>query len=80
MIVRLSDMVPGHKMCCICFEYIPYDDLWVDQDGQKWDMCKMDASYDIICKSLRESGYTRDQIIQIFLDLTPWYDPDRIEP
>ena len=38
-IVRLADLVPGHKMCCSCCELIPFDDLYVDEDGQKWDFC-----------------------------------------
>lgn len=29
-----------HRMCCICFEYIPVDELYVDDDGQKWDVCQ----------------------------------------
>lgn len=31
---------PTHMMCCICFEYIPLEDLWTDESGQRWDVCK----------------------------------------
>jgi len=27
-------------MCCICFECTFVDDLWRDENGQLWDMCK----------------------------------------
>ena len=37
--ISITDMVPGHKMCCVCFNFIPYDELYVDNDGQKWDNC-----------------------------------------
>jgi hypothetical protein len=40
VIIRLRDLVPaGHRMCCLCFEAIPVDQLWVDNDGMQWDMC-----------------------------------------
>lgn len=80
MIVRLSDMVPDHKMCCLCFEYIPYDELYVDFTGQKWDMCKPCAAYDTVCRALRDYGYNREQIIQTFKDLTPYFQAGRMEP
>jgi hypothetical protein len=37
--ISLSDIVPGHRMCCICFEYISIDSLYIDAKGQKWDEC-----------------------------------------
>lgn len=44
MVERLSEIRDGdgritHKLCCICFQYIPFDELWVDDLGQRWDMC-----------------------------------------
>lgn len=44
MIHRLSEVrdTTGqltHKMCCICFEFVPVEDLWRDEGGQRWDMC-----------------------------------------
>lgn len=27
------------KMCCLCFEMIVLDDLYVDEHGDRWDMC-----------------------------------------
>lgn len=36
----LADMVPGHKMCCLCFEFVPFSDLYEDARGFKWDICK----------------------------------------
>ena len=29
-----------HKMCCICCEFVPLDELWIDCQGQKWDLFK----------------------------------------
>lgn len=29
----------GGVFCCICFEFVKFDDAYVDKDGQKWDMC-----------------------------------------
>ena len=29
-----------HQLCCICFDYILVEDLWVDEDGTKWDICQ----------------------------------------
>lgn len=29
----------GKWLCCICMEFIPIEDLYVDSDGQKWDNC-----------------------------------------
>jgi hypothetical protein len=26
-------------MCCICFRYFNVEDLFIDDDGDKWDMC-----------------------------------------
>lgn len=31
----------NHRMiCCACAEWVDLDDLYVDEDGQKWDLCK----------------------------------------
>lgn len=27
-------------ICGICVEWVSHDDLYVDADGQKWDICK----------------------------------------
>lgn len=45
MIHRLSEVRNEageltHKMCCLCFEFIPVDELYVDGDGTRWDMCR----------------------------------------
>lgn len=32
--------IPGHVICSICIEATPIEDLYIDQDGDKWDMCK----------------------------------------
>jgi hypothetical protein len=38
--IRRIDRGPGWRMCCICFEAIKIEDLWVDSTGITWDMCK----------------------------------------
>lgn len=35
----IQTVTPTHAMCCICFEWFTHDNLWVDEDGQKWDVC-----------------------------------------
>ena len=30
---------PGHAMCCSCFACIPVEDLYTDENGEKWDLC-----------------------------------------
>ena len=70
MVVRFADMVPGHKMCPVCFEYTPFEDLWVDKDGQKWDMCRPCGAYNLFCGMLIDAGYDRPDIIKIFRYLT----------
>jgi len=45
MVHRLSEIRDEagnltHRMCCICFEYVPVDNLWRDENGQRWDMCQ----------------------------------------
>ena len=27
-------------MCCICYEGVTLDDVWVDSEGVRWDICK----------------------------------------
>ncbi len=27
-------------LCCVCFEWTKIEDLSVDKDGDKWDVCK----------------------------------------
>jgi hypothetical protein len=29
----------GRVRCCLCFEAFDRDDLYVDPDGQRWDVC-----------------------------------------
>lgn len=31
---------PKPVMCCICLDWKALDELEVDEDGKKWDMCK----------------------------------------
>jgi hypothetical protein len=28
-----------HIMCCICFNVTPVSEVFVDHEGQKWDLC-----------------------------------------
>jgi hypothetical protein len=30
----------GTVWCCVCFDHFTEDELYVDEDGQKWDICK----------------------------------------
>jgi hypothetical protein len=39
-IVDLTRLTDGRVMCCICFEYTPRGDLWRDDKGGTWDMCR----------------------------------------
>lgn len=48
-IVKLSERVDEagnvtHKMCPFCFAMIPVDELYVDENGQKWDSCGADET------------------------------------
>jgi len=53
LVIRLRDMVPeGTVMCCLCFEAIPVDQLWVDNDGYKWDVC-------VPCKTMDDEAVRR---------------------
>lgn len=78
--IRLSDMVPGHKMCCLCFEYIPYEELYVDSTGQKWDMCQPCGVYQNVTKRLLDSGMTKDEVIKSMSILTAWAIRETMEP
>ena len=33
-----------HKMCVFCFDFIPVDELYVDENGQRWDSCGKDET------------------------------------
>ncbi len=35
----LTRLPTGEVMCCICFTFRRREDLFVDQDGAKWDLC-----------------------------------------
>ena len=37
--VRDIDGTLTHKMCTFCFRMLPVAELWVDEQGQKWDSC-----------------------------------------
>lgn len=37
--VRDADGALTHQMCCICFKMRPLDMLWLDDLGEKWDIC-----------------------------------------
>jgi hypothetical protein len=30
---------PGNFMCCICFAILPVAEAYVDENGDRWDMC-----------------------------------------
>lgn len=30
----------GLVMCCLCFSRVLPEELWADEDGNKWDICK----------------------------------------
>jgi hypothetical protein len=30
----------GKVMCCVCFNRVTTDKLYVDPDGDRWDICK----------------------------------------
>jgi hypothetical protein len=30
----------GRVLCCICFTVVPQDQLYADEEGQKWDECR----------------------------------------
>lgn len=80
MVTMIADWIPGHKMCCICFEYIQVYDLWVDRDGQKWDMCKPCAAYEEVCKGLKSIGYTNEDIPTLLRALTENFFSATLEP
>lgn len=45
VIHRLSEVRDEHgelirKMCCLCFDFVPVDELFVDNAGDRWDMCR----------------------------------------
>jgi hypothetical protein len=37
--VDLMHPAPGWQRCCICFEARQVEELFVDADGQTWDLC-----------------------------------------
>jgi hypothetical protein len=44
-IVRVSELrdendVLTHKMCCLCFDFIPVEDLFICEHESRWDQCK----------------------------------------
>lgn len=38
--VLLSRLADGRVMCCLCMDYFERDALWVDEHGDRWDMCR----------------------------------------
>ena len=75
MFELMNSQMPTHKGCCICFEFVPVEDLWQDLDGSRWDMCKPCGAYELICGLLSGMGYEREQILEIFKDLTRYFTP-----
>jgi hypothetical protein len=57
-------------MCCICFEYTSFEDLWIDKDGT-WDMCWRCGWIESQFVRLRQAGLTRDEILDYMRSLTP---------
>ncbi len=37
-LVNVETNEVSHAMCCMCFNYIPLDECWMDDDGF-WDCC-----------------------------------------
>lgn len=66
MITRISDMIPGYKMCAICFEAVPVDDVYTDRHGDRWDMCVPCGTTEDVYSSLKKAGYTNEQVIDAF--------------
>lgn len=63
MVARLTELRDDggdltHMMCCICFEYTKVDELWVDDEGQTWDMCKGCGLAEQVIARLRERTFT----------------------
>lgn len=76
MVGILNSQMPTHKGCCICFEFIPVEDLWKDVDGTKWDMCEPCGAYEEVCQSLKARGWTAPETFKLLRDLTRYYRPD----
>jgi hypothetical protein len=48
-----TDFCPEDQhMCCLCFHCFPIEALWVDEQGQRWDIC-------LNCKALDDALATR---------------------
>lgn len=39
-IIRLSELVPGKYLCCVHMDYVPIEDLFVDANSERWNVCK----------------------------------------
>lgn len=35
----IQTVTKTHALCAVCFEWFTHDQLWVDNDGDKWDVC-----------------------------------------
>lgn len=44
--LRDADGVLTHKLCPVCFNMTHVDNLFVDADGQKWDLCSEECAVD----------------------------------
>lgn len=36
----IQTVTETHALCAICLEWFTHDALWVDSEGQKWDICQ----------------------------------------
>lgn len=46
---RLDRLTDGRVMCCLCFGYVPRDQLATDADGQLTDVCQPCATAEARC-------------------------------
>lgn len=35
----IQTVTETHALCAICLQWFTHDQLWVDDEGNKWDMC-----------------------------------------
>lgn len=55
----------GRVMCQLCFERVTQDELWVDEHGDKWDVC-------VACKDYEDmSMEERSEFLRVN-SATPW--------
>lgn len=61
LVVDLMRPDPDHVRSCVCFELRTLDELAVDVEGQKWDLCKGECA--------RAAGVEESQPVQEELPL-----------